>query len=131
MLAVPAHAAPVDRILLAYDGSPKAREALYISAYAAGRWKSELLVVTVDQKGLVTSEAQDEARRYLASVGVKAEWLTESGPVPAAVLNIGREYNVDTLIMGGYGHSPVVEAVLGSAVDQVLREGSLPTLICR
>jgi nucleotide-binding universal stress UspA family protein len=33
--------------------------------------------------------------------------------------------------MGGYGHSPVMEVVLGSAVDQVLRESRQPTLICR
>jgi nucleotide-binding universal stress UspA family protein len=33
--------------------------------------------------------------------------------------------------MGGYGYSPLLEVMLGSTVDQVLRESSLPTLICR
>jgi nucleotide-binding universal stress UspA family protein len=33
--------------------------------------------------------------------------------------------------MGGYGFSPLVEVVLGSAVDQVLRESSRPVLVCR
>ena len=41
-------------------------------------------------------------------------------------------FNVgDLIIMGSYGLSPVVEIVLGSTVDQVLRESSLPVLICR
>jgi nucleotide-binding universal stress UspA family protein len=33
--------------------------------------------------------------------------------------------------MGGYGLSPVLEVVLGSAVDQVLRTSRQPMLICR
>jgi nucleotide-binding universal stress UspA family protein len=33
--------------------------------------------------------------------------------------------------MGGYGRRPELEVVLGSAVDQVLRESRSPVLICR
>jgi len=33
--------------------------------------------------------------------------------------------------MGGYGFSPVLEVVIGSSVDQVLRESRQPVLICR
>jgi len=33
--------------------------------------------------------------------------------------------------MGGYGFSPVLEVVLGSAVDQVLREARGAVLVCR
>jgi len=33
--------------------------------------------------------------------------------------------------MGGYGLSPVLEVVLGSGVDQVLRTSRQPMLICR
>jgi nucleotide-binding universal stress UspA family protein len=33
--------------------------------------------------------------------------------------------------MGGYGFSPVLEVVLGSAVDQVLRTSWKPMLICQ
>lgn len=132
VLAVPGQAFPPDRILLAYDASPKAQEALYVAAYAAGSWKSGLVVVVVDQKGLVISEVQDRARGYLDSHGVKAEWvMSGSGPVPEVVLQVAQNEAVDLLAMGGYGHSPLVEVVLGSAVDRVLRESARPTLICR
>lgn len=131
VLAVPGQALPMDRLLLAYDASPKAQEALYIAAYAAGCWRSRLLVVTVEQKGLVTSEVQGGARDYLESRGVEAQWLCEAGPVPEVVLRVARDHAVDLLMMGGYGHRPLVEAVLGSAVDQVLRESTRPILVCR
>jgi len=35
------------------------------------------------------------------------------------------------IVMGSYGYNPVLEVVLGSAVDQVLRSSQHPTLICR
>jgi nucleotide-binding universal stress UspA family protein len=35
------------------------------------------------------------------------------------------------IVMGGYGRGPVLEVVLGSALDQVLRQSHRPTLICR
>jgi nucleotide-binding universal stress UspA family protein len=35
------------------------------------------------------------------------------------------------LLMGGYGFAPVFEVVLGSVVDEVLRESQKPVLICR
>jgi nucleotide-binding universal stress UspA family protein len=131
VLAVPGQPFPPDRIVLAYDASPKAQEALYVAAYAAGCWKSGLVVVTVEQKGLVTSEVQDHAREYLESRGVEAQWVSESGAVPEIVLQVAQDYAVDLLMMGGYGRSPLVEAVLGSAVDQVLRESARPVLVCR
>jgi len=46
-------------------------------------------------------------------------------------LDAAQENGCDLIVMGGYGFSPVVEIVLGSAVDQVLRESQHPVLICR
>lgn len=131
VLAVPGQAFPPDRVLLAYDASPKAQEALYVAAYAAGCWNLGLVVVTVEQKGLVTSEVQGHAREYLESRGVEAQWVSEAGPVPEVVLRVARDTAVDLLMMGGYGYSPLVEVVLGSAVDQVLRGSTRPILVCR
>jgi len=33
--------------------------------------------------------------------------------------------------MGGYGHSPMMEAFLGSGIDKVLHESDRPVMICR
>ncbi len=37
----------------------------------------------------------------------------------------------DLIVAGGYGSRPVLEVVLGSEVDQLLRESQRPILICR
>jgi len=131
VLAVPGAPSPLERALLAYDGSPKADEALFVATYLAGRWGMALAVVTVIETGRTTSKALARAQKYLKTHGVRATFVKESGPVAEAILKAAETQGSNLIIMGGYGFSPVFEVVLGSAVDQVLREARRPVLICR
>jgi nucleotide-binding universal stress UspA family protein len=47
ILAVPGPISKLGRALLAYDGSPKAQEGLFVAAYLASHWQLPLVVVTV------------------------------------------------------------------------------------
>jgi nucleotide-binding universal stress UspA family protein len=132
ILAVPKAATKMERALLAYDGSPKSDEALFVSAYLAGCWDISLIVVTVTEIGGITSETLSLAKRYLDKRNVNATFIEERGAVSESILGIAEDsHQCDFIIMGGYGRSPVLEIVLGSAVDQVLRESQIPILICR
>ncbi|MBI3959652.1 MAG: universal stress protein [Chloroflexi bacterium] len=131
LLLVPGPATPMQHGLVAYDGSPKAQEALFVATYLAARWKGKLTVVAVMGAGRVADEALGTAYEYTRRRGVAAECIRAEGPVAAALLSTAAEQSADHLILGGYGHAPVVEVVLGSAVDEVLRKTDLPILICR
>jgi nucleotide-binding universal stress UspA family protein len=131
VLAVPGAFSPVSRPLLAYDGSPKAREALYVAAYLAARSQAPLVIVTVLEGGSVTPDTLAEAGTYAEARGVQATLVQEYGQVPDVVLRAAKEYESDLILMGGYGHGPMFEVVLGSAVDGVLRASRQPVLICR
>lgn len=131
VLAVPGAFSPLSRPLLAYDGSPKAREALYVAAYVAGRGRVPLTVLSVSEGGRSAAGALDEAAAYLEPYDVQAHLVEGPGPVAQTILQTAQQSENDLILMGGYGHSPVLELVLGSAVDQVLRHAPCPVLICR
>jgi len=131
VLAVPASSSHQGRALLAYDGSPKADEALFVATYLSGKWNIPLVVVTVIEPGRTTSDTLARAQEYLETHGVQAAFVKETGPVAEAILKTAEEHESDLIIMGGYGLGPVLEVVLGSAVDQVLRASRRPMLICR
>ena len=131
LLLLPAAATQMQHSLLAYDGSPKAQEALFVATYLAARWKGRLTVVAVTKVGRTADERLGVAYEYTRRHGVAAECIRAEGPVAAALLRTAAAHNADHLILGGYGHTPVVEVVLGSAVDEVLRKTKLPVLICR
>jgi nucleotide-binding universal stress UspA family protein len=131
VLATPQTVAPLNHALLAFDGSLKAREALYIAAYLAKKWMIPLEVVCVKDGGRINEETLDQAKAYLESHSIQAGYFLESGQPAEAILKVRQQEGCDLIIMGGYGLSPLLEFVLGSVVDQVLRESEVPTLICR
>jgi nucleotide-binding universal stress UspA family protein len=131
LLVVPGQPTSMARGLLAYDNSAKAREALYIAAYMADAWGLSLDVLAVQQRGFDPDGALASAREYLEGQGVQAAYRWEAGPVADTIRRVAAEWDDDLVLMGGYGATPVVEAVAGSEVDEVMRRIDRPLLISR
>jgi nucleotide-binding universal stress UspA family protein len=120
------------KLLLAYDGSPKSEEALFVAAYLAEEHRTPLIVVTVLQAGQVTEANVEHARQYLTLHEVQATFVVhESGGAGEAILAAAETHATQMIISGSYGAHPMVEVMLGSTVDRVLREARQPVLICR
>ncbi|HEX6384811.1 MAG TPA: universal stress protein [Anaerolineae bacterium] len=131
VLSVPVGAmSSLDQALLAYDGSPKSNEALFVASYLAAHWQIGLVVLTVAGNG-GGETASASARQYLQEHNVPAEFVVRQAPVAEAILETAAAYNSNLLIMGGFSFRPVLQVVLGSTVEQMLREFSQPILICR
>ncbi len=130
VLAVPGPASELSRALLAYDGSPKADEALFVATYVANQWNMPLVVVTVDTDR-IKPEVQRRAHEYLATHEVRATYEHKSGPAAEAILQASEQHASDLIIIGNYGPNPLLEVVRGSTVDDVLRASRQPVLICR
>ncbi len=131
VLFTPQVARPLEHALLAYDGSLKAQEALFIATYLAGQWKIPLHVITIGEDSAV-SEIQGDAREYLEEHNIKAEYLLTGGADHAEIiLERAESLPVDLLLLGGYGRNPILELVQGGEVDEILRQSKIPLLICR
>ncbi len=131
ILAVPGSALPLKKALLAYNGSAKANEALYIAAYMASRWQMPLAVLTIKNIDIEANAVQRIAREYLDKLNISAEYIIEESTVVESILHTAQEQNCNLILIGGYKASPLIEIVRGSLVDKILRVTSIPTLICR
>ena len=131
ILAVPGTPSPLNRALLAFDGSPKAMEALFIGTYLNVRWNTSLVLLTITEGRRVTSNILGQAEQYLEDQGAQAIAINRSGPGAETILASAEEHKCDMFIIGGYSMQPVQEVVLGSTVDQVLRESRMPVMVCR
>lgn len=131
ILAVSGPATNLERPLLAYDGSPKAEEALYIGAHISSMWNKQLVAVNIQEQGRTTPNTLAHAKQYINDQGGQAITLERQGQVASQILKTAGEYECDLIIMGGYGFNPLMEIALGSAVDEVLRRSNLPVLVCR
>jgi nucleotide-binding universal stress UspA family protein len=135
VLTVPHGPSQLRHALLAYDGTPKAHEALFVATYVAARWGISLTVLTVQEDEHVGPGTIEDARHYLEVHDIRAAYVELSkdadGSVPGSILGTAEERGCDLILMGGYGMGPMAEAVLGSTVDRILRESQWPVLVCR
>ena len=130
VLTVPGRTSPLDNALLAFDGSEKSKEALFVAAYIAELWKTQLTVMTLSDGIKTRSSVQDHARTYLELHEVDADYVLTSGSMDT-FLDLSRERNINLILMGGYSGTAIKEVVLGSLVNHLLREFTYPLLICR
>jgi nucleotide-binding universal stress UspA family protein len=122
---------PLRKILLAYDDSPKSREALFVATYLSGKWEVPLVVASVLENGRVNASVLEEAHHYLESHGLQADLILREGPTEQALLQTAGAYGSELLIMGGYSHGPLLDTVLGKTVNRILNEFEMPIIICR
>lgn len=130
ILAIQGKFSNLDHALLAFDGSPKSKEALFVATYLAEQWKTKLTVFTgLDDENSNTS-AQEFAENYLEFNEIEARFVTQKYS-PETFKLTAEEINADLIIMGGYSGSILKEMTIGSSVNYMLRESQLPILICR
>lgn len=130
ILTVAEKVSPLDKALLAFDGSQKSKEALFVAAYVAESWKSELTVMTLTGSGNSPASALNYARAYLDLHELEVEYLAIDGTMDT-FLEVGKEREINFVLMGGYSGTPLKEVFIGSLVSHLLRNFEYPILICQ
>lgn len=122
---------PIHRFMIAFDGSPTTRRCVQVvcaSPLLKGL-ECELLSVSADsgERRLQMQWAEQQLRA--AGFNPNARYI-EGSPdsvIPAAV----KEFAIDLLVMGAYGHSRIRSLIVGSTTTQVLRGSPIPVLLLR
>ncbi len=126
---------PIQNPLLAYDGSQRASAALHSTAEFCAIADLPLTVLHVNpREGSAedkTDKVLDEARHYLGSYGLQPTFLSLSGHSYEQIVACVKQGGHDLLFIGAYGHSRIIEMVLGSTTEYVLRNAPCPVFLSR
>lgn len=128
LLLVPGRASQVTRLLLAYDSSPKSREALYLTMYMAGKWNVPVSVISVKAEGIHAGECLMEAGAYLEKYGIEPELIYKEGPAAEQIAKTAHSIGADLILTGSYTRLPSLAI---SAIDPLLAQVEVPVLICK
>jgi len=123
---------PVERFLIAYDGrtsSDKAVEFAVSSPLLKGL-ECHLLNVSADNNlsGSIISKAKTKLEDAGYTVKAKVENVSS---VNQAVIDYGAKNQIDLLLMGAYGHSPLRRFFLGSTTMAQICQSKVPVLLFR
>ena len=72
-----------------------------------------------------------EAQRYLQSYEIPVTIKSLTGPPHQRIVDVLRDGSYDLLFIGAYGHSRIIEMVLGSTTEFVLRNSGAPVFLAR
>jgi len=122
---------PFKRALLAYDGSPKSEEALFLAAYLTTFWELSLMVMTVTETSHMQkpSETFVHAKEYLDQYGVPASLLETDHEPGDSILQATEEQSSDVIILGGYCDH-IKGDLWCELLDQILTDSQQAILIC-
>lgn len=122
---------PPQRILAAYDGSLTANKALSIAGYFANKLSLPVTVLTVSEHKEEAEHIIEEGQKYLASYDVECTGKIVSGAPDSQICEYAHTHNFDLLVMGAYGRSRILEAILGSTTESVMRKAQVPVLLAK
>ena len=131
LLVCPMEWKGVKKPLLAYDGSQRSASAMQAAAEFCVSFALPLAVLHVARDEASGARIIEEATRYLSSYPVQTSFSCLSGNVPEQIVGAIRSEAHDLLFIGAYGHSRIVEMVLGSTTEYVLRNAPCPVFLNR
>jgi len=122
---------PIARFLIAFDGGPSVNKAI---AFALGN----PLLRGLSCHMLRAGKVDDDAKWFLAEAAEKLrqggfEVVTEAiaGSPEEIIAAAVAKHQIDLLVMGAYGHSPVRQFILGSTTTTMVRTCLVPVLMFR
>lgn len=131
VMGVQLETSPMKRVLVAYDGSARARDALELGAHLAARHQGVVVMLTVDDGRADRLEVYKEGEALLRERGVGFIPQYREGHAAEVILALAEEEQCDLIALGAYGHSEFLEILFGRTVDDVMRQAAQAVLICR
>ena len=122
---------PIENPLLAYDGSQRASSAMESAAEFCSVLKLPLAVLTIAREEELAQANLRRAKGYLSSYAIEVSYQTARGYPEQKIIEQLVSGNHDLLFIGAYGHRRIIEMVLGSTTEYVLRNAPCPVLMNR
>jgi len=121
----------LERPLLAYDGSQRASSAMESAAEFCTQLRLPLTVLYIPKEERAAERVLQEARSYLSSYGIETRYEVARGYPEQKIVDYLVNFDYDLLFIGAYGHRRIIEMVLGSTTEYVLRKSPCPVFLNR
>ncbi|MBW4484095.1 MAG: universal stress protein [Tildeniella torsiva UHER 1998/13D] len=132
-LVTPRQFAPIERLLLAYDGSPTGKRLLKFLADTPGLQHLDihLLMAVKSESDPKIGNWQTEAVALLQQAGIKPTVSQPMGKPEKLISQYIEEHNISLLLMGIYGDRQTHHLAIGNTTIQLLSSSHIPVLLLR
>ena len=121
----------IERPLLAYDGSQRSSSAMESAAEFCTVLRLPLTVLTIAKEEQAAGSIVQQAKSYLSSYSIETRYEIDRGYPEQKIIDYLTKFDYDLLFIGAYGHRRIIEMVLGSTTEYVLRKSPCPVFLNR
>ena len=121
----------IERPFLAYDGSQRASAAMESAAEFCSVLHLPLTVLTIAKEEKVGETVLKQAKSYLSAYTIETRYELDRGHPEQKIIEHLTKFGYDLLFIGAYGHRRIIEMVLGSTTEYVLRNTPTPVFLNR
>ena len=129
ILAVAEEYRPVERVLVAYSGSPESARALRAFVQLRAWPGCELYLAAFDQHGSGAEELLSDAAGYCEAHGYTAQLHHSPESAVQGILETARQWPADLVVMGDGAHGVLARKVLGDTLLHVVRQADRPLFL--
>ncbi|WP_282601747.1 universal stress protein [Paracoccus sp. PARArs4] len=122
---------PIERVLVAFDGSASARTAIRRMADSPVFAGLAVTLLHVGEDKPAMRDKLDEAAMTLAGAGLRPDIRINAGEPDEVIDRVVTEDGFDLLVMGAYGHSRIRSLIIGSTTTAMVRAVRIPVLLYR
>jgi nucleotide-binding universal stress UspA family protein len=120
----------LQRLLLAYNGSEQATKALAWVNLLQRTLAGQVIVLAVQENSGASQQWLSEIQAQLDTSDLaNYRFISRSGQPAAEIVAAASENQADLVVMGRYRHTAVLDRLIGSTLDRVLRGTRLPVLV--
>ena len=133
-LVTPQTFSPIQRLLVAYDGSATGKRILaFLAANAQGFKHVAIHLLTVVRSDSETGRSLElaKAEQQLQQAGLTLEASLSIGDPEKVIAQYIEQHQINLLLMGAYGHRRIRHLVIGSTTVQLLRSSQIAVLLFR
>jgi len=131
VLVAPRAWQPVQRFMIAFDGSATTRRCVELVAASPLLRGLQCEVLMVADGGALEAEPMRWAQAQLESAGFTPAMRAIPGAAEEVIANRVAAESIDLLVMGAYGHSRIRNLIVGSTTTQVVSNCPIGVLLLR
>jgi nucleotide-binding universal stress UspA family protein len=120
---------PIERVLVAYDGSRLAMKAVDRIARSSFFVGLSVTVVTVGDASAAAKKGLEDAKALLDAAGHDVRTCLKEGRPEEVLGRLVEDEDHGLLVMGAYGHSRIRSFVIGSTTTEMVRSCKVPVLL--
>ncbi len=128
VVVTPEGPGPLERILIGYDGSGRARRALRWGGELARSLSVPVSIVSVAAEPEAAARTVAEAIQYLEPLELEARRHAASGHAPMVLEHFAEEDGATLICVGSHGRHRLLEMMIGSTTEAIVRRSSIPVL---